>query len=42
MIDQGAVTIDGNKISDQNALVNIGDGIIVRVGKRNFRRVRRA
>jgi tyrosyl-tRNA synthetase len=42
MIDQGAVTIDGTRVSDQNTTVMIGEGIIVRVGKRNFRRVRRA
>ncbi|MEW6510329.1 MAG: tyrosine--tRNA ligase [Bacteroidota bacterium] len=39
MIDQGAVSIDGARISDQNAVVDIGKGITVRVGKRGFRRV---
>jgi len=39
MIEQGAVSVDGNRITDQNASITIGGGIVLRVGKRGFRRV---
>lgn len=43
MIEQGGVSIDGNRIADQNALIEIaGDGIILKVGKRRFARIVKA
>jgi tyrosyl-tRNA synthetase len=42
MIEQGAVSIDGVRIQDQNAVIDITAGVVVRVGKRGFRRVRPA
>jgi len=42
MIEQGAVSVDGNRVTDQNASITIGGGIVVRVGKRGWRRVRQA
>jgi len=42
MIEQGGVTVDGQRISDYNALVQIREGVIVKVGKRRFLRVIRA
>jgi tyrosyl-tRNA synthetase len=42
MVDQGAVSVDGNKIADPNALVNLDRSAIVKVGKRRFARVSKA
>jgi tyrosyl-tRNA synthetase len=42
MIEQGAVSIDGVRIQDQTAVIDITPGVVVRVGKRGFRRVRPA
>jgi tyrosyl-tRNA synthetase len=42
MIDQGAVSVNGARISDQNAVIDITAGVVVRVGRRGFRRVRPA
>ncbi len=42
MIGQGAVSVDGVRITDQNASIDITAGVVVRVGKRGFRRVRPA
>ncbi|HUI09135.1 MAG TPA: tyrosine--tRNA ligase [Bacteroidota bacterium] len=42
MIEQGAVSIDGVRVADVNAVIDCAPGIVVRVGKRNFRRVRPA
>lgn len=42
MIEHGAVSIDGAKVADQHAVVALRDSVVVRVGKRGFRRVRRA
>jgi len=39
MIDQGAVSVDGARVSDQNAIIDCSRGVVVRVGKRNFRHV---
>ncbi len=39
MIDQGGVSIDGKKIADQNAMVDIAGSIILKVGKRRFLKV---
>jgi tyrosyl-tRNA synthetase len=42
MIDQGAVSVEGARIQDHNAVLDISGGPVVRVGKRGFRRVRPA
>jgi tyrosyl-tRNA synthetase len=42
MVDQGAVSVDGTKIVDPNALVNLERSVIVKVGKRRFARVSKA
>ncbi len=41
MVKQGAVKIDGDKISDQDARITVNDGMVVQVGKRKFARVKR-
>jgi tyrosyl-tRNA synthetase len=40
MIEQGAVSVDGNKVVDVNAVITVVNGVVVRVGKRGFRKVR--
>lgn len=40
LVNQGGVSIDGQKISDPNDVVTPGDGIMVKVGKRKFLRVK--
>ena len=42
MVDQGAVSVDGVKINDHNAVVSIAGGIVLRVGKRGWCRIRQA
>ena len=42
MIEQGAVSVEGVRITDQSAVIDITAGVVVRVGKRGFRRVRPA
>jgi tyrosyl-tRNA synthetase len=42
MVDQGAVSVDGSKVVDPNALVSLERSAIVKVGKRRFARVSRA
>jgi tyrosyl-tRNA synthetase len=42
MIEQGAVSVDGVRIADQSAVIDITAGVVVRVGKRGFRRIRPA
>lgn len=42
MVDQGAVSVDGTKVIDPNALVNLERSAIVKVGKRRFARVSKA
>jgi tyrosyl-tRNA synthetase len=42
MVEQGAVSVEGVKISDVNAVIDITAGVVIRVGKRGFRRVRPA
>ncbi len=42
MVDQGAVSVDGTKVVDPNALVNLERAAIVKVGKRRFARVSKA
>ncbi len=39
MIDQGAVRIDGDKISDKNIRLKPGSAYVVQVGKRKFARI---
>ncbi|HXX64481.1 MAG TPA: tyrosine--tRNA ligase [Bacteroidota bacterium] len=39
MVEQGAVSIDGARVSDSGATISIGAGVTVRVGKRIFCRV---
>ena len=39
MIQQGAVTIDGQKVEDSNATVPCRDSVLLKVGKRKFCRV---
>ena len=40
MIKQGAVKIDGEKVSDQKLEVSLGSQHVYQVGKRKFARVR--
>jgi tyrosyl-tRNA synthetase len=42
LIDQGGVSIDGNRITDQDAVVRLTKWVIVKVGKRKFLKVHRA
>ena len=42
LIDQGGVRVDGNKITDQNALIEIENSVTLRVGKLRFLKVTRA
>jgi tyrosyl-tRNA synthetase len=39
MVEQGAVSVDGVRVSDQNAVIDVTAGVVVRVGKRGFRHV---
>jgi tyrosyl-tRNA synthetase len=41
LIEQGGVSIDGKRVADQHATVDLGRPIVVKVGKRRFLRVRR-
>jgi tyrosyl-tRNA synthetase len=36
LIDQGGVSVDGQRITDQAALIDLGNGVIIKVGKRKF------
>ena len=40
LVSQGGVSIDGRRISDPNDVIAPGDGILVKVGKRKFLRVK--
>lgn len=40
LIQQGAVTLDGTKITDPNANIEIADGQVLRVGKLRFGRIK--
>jgi len=40
MIRQGGATIDGRRISDPNEQITPADGVVLRVGKRKFARLR--
>jgi len=39
LIKQGAVSIDGKKILDENAKIQMKDGMIIQVGKRRFLKI---
>ncbi len=39
LIEQGAVNVDGKKITDVNSIMNIRHGMVFKVGKRKFLRV---
>jgi tyrosyl-tRNA synthetase len=41
MIEQGGVTVDGQRISDYNTEVRITESVIVKVGKRRFLKVKK-
>jgi tyrosyl-tRNA synthetase len=41
MIEQGGVTVDGQRVSDYNAEVRITESVIVKVGKRRFLKVKK-
>jgi len=40
LIGQGAVRIDGQKVTDRDAEIAISDGMVIRVGRRKFIRIR--
>jgi tyrosyl-tRNA synthetase len=40
MVQQGAVSIDGDKVTDIDAAVEVDDGTVVQVGKRRFASVK--
>ena len=40
MVQQGGVSIDGQKASDANAEITPADGMVVQVGKRRFAKLR--
>jgi len=40
MVKQGGASIDGKKLNDPNAEITPKDGMVVRVGKRNFARLK--
>jgi tyrosyl-tRNA synthetase len=40
LASQGGITVDGRKITDVNEKISPGDGIVLKVGKRKFLRVK--
>ncbi|MGQ0550790.1 MAG: tyrosine--tRNA ligase [Armatimonadota bacterium] len=42
LISQGGVTVDGSKIHDKDAEVDVRDGLVIRAGRRRFTRVKMA
>src|SRR5690606_32233226 len=40
LVRQGAVSVDGLRVDDEQAAVAVADGSVVRVGKRRFARLR--
>ncbi|MGA9115191.1 MAG: tyrosine--tRNA ligase [Bacteroidota bacterium] len=42
LVEQGGVNVDGTRVTDQDALVPVRDGMVLKVGKRRFLRIRRA
>jgi tyrosyl-tRNA synthetase len=41
LVEQGGVSIDGNRVLDSNAVVPTHESFVIKVGKRNFLRVKR-
>jgi tyrosyl-tRNA synthetase len=41
LVEQGGVAIDGEKVTDPDAAIDLRDGMVVQVGRRRFARVRR-
>ena len=39
LIEQGGVSVDGQRVTDQSATIDISHGVIIKVGKRKFMRV---
>ncbi len=39
VIEQGGVSVDGRRVADQNELIEVQNGVVVKVGKRRFVRV---
>ncbi|MGA9118465.1 MAG: tyrosine--tRNA ligase [Bacteroidota bacterium] len=42
LVEQGGVSVDGHRIADYSATVELGLGVVVKVGKRKFARVSKA
>ena len=42
MAAQGAVSIDGQKISDPNVEITPRDGMVIQIGKRKFAKIKTA
>lgn len=42
LVEQGGVTVDGNKVSDHTAAIDISAGVVIKVGKRKFARITKA
>jgi tyrosyl-tRNA synthetase len=42
LIDQGGVSVDGERITDAAAVIHLDESVILKVGKRRFMRVNRA
>jgi tyrosyl-tRNA synthetase len=40
LIAQGGVTVDGRRVNETNATVEVKDGLVLRVGRRRFARIR--
>jgi tyrosyl-tRNA synthetase len=41
LVEQGGVSLDGEKVSNPDAEIDFHDGMLVQVGRRKFARVRR-
>jgi len=42
MIDQGGVSVDGERVTDASAIIHLDKSVILKVGKRRFVRVKKA
>lgn len=42
LVQQGGVSVDGERIADQNATIHISGSVVVKVGKRKFVRIHKA
>ena len=40
LVKQGAVSLDGKKLLEANALIEVSDGAVLKVGKGNFARIK--